>query len=101
VTALRVLPRAWTMLRRERSLWPWALVPFALNLFAFGLAAAAFVAHLDAIAGPLERMLAVATPEHWYGYLWAGPLWLLPRRCGWCWWWRSGSRSTLRSAIGR
>lgn len=77
MTALRVLRRAWTMLRRERSLWPWVLVPFALNLIAFGLAAAVFVAHLDALAGPLERMLAVATPEHWYGYLWAGPLWLL------------------------
>jgi CysZ protein len=77
VTALRVLRRAWTMLRRERSLWPWVLVPFALNLVAFGLAAAAFVANLDAIAGPLERMLAVSAPEHWYGYLWAWPLWLL------------------------
>jgi CysZ protein len=77
VTALRVLRRAWTMLRRERSLWPWVLVPFALNLVAFGLAAAAFVANLDTVAGPLERMLAVATPEHWYGYLVAGPLWLL------------------------
>ena len=65
------------MLRRERSLWPWALVPFALNLVAFGLAAAAFVANLDVVAGPLERMLAVATPEHWYGYIAAGPLWLL------------------------
>jgi len=77
VTALRVLRRAWTMLRRERSLWPWVLVPFALNLVAFGLAAAAFVANLDTIAGPLERMLSVSTPEHWYGYLWTGPLWLL------------------------
>ena len=77
VTALRVLRRAWTMLRRERSLWPWVLVPFALNLVAFGLAAAVFVANLDVVAGPLERMLTVATPEHWYGYIVAGPLWLL------------------------
>ena len=77
MTALRVLRRAWTMLRRERSLWPWVGVPFALNLVAFGLAAAAFVANLDALAGPFERTLAVSVPKHWYGYLWAGPLWLL------------------------
>lgn len=77
MTALRVLRRAWTMLRRERSLWPWVLVPFVLNLVAFGLAAAAFVANLDTVAGPLERVLAVPAPEHWYGYLVAAPFWLL------------------------
>jgi CysZ protein len=65
------------MLRHERALWPWALVPFVLNLVAFGLAAAAFWANLDALAGPLQRFLAVPTPEHWYGYLLAAPLWLL------------------------
>jgi len=75
--SLRVLRRAWTLLRRERALWPWVLVPFALNLLAFGLAAAAFWANLDGLAAPLERFLAVPTPAHWYGYLWAGPLWLL------------------------
>lgn len=77
MTALRVLGRAWTLLRRERALWPWILVPFGLNLLAFGLAAALFWANLDALAAPLERFLAVPAPEHWYGYLWAAPLWAL------------------------
>ena len=77
MTSLRVLRRAWSLLRRERALWPWALVPFALNLLAFGLAAAAFWANLDALAAPLQRLLDVPTPAHWTGYLWALPLWLL------------------------
>jgi hypothetical protein len=56
-TAPRVLRRAAALLRRERSLWPWALVPFVLNLVAFALAATAFIANLDAIAAPLERFV--------------------------------------------
>jgi len=76
-TAPRVLRRAAAMLRRERSLWPWALVPFALNLGAFALAAGVFIAKLGAIAAPLERFLTVPEPTAWYGYLVAAPLWLL------------------------
>jgi len=77
MTSLRVLRRAWAMLRRERALWPWVVVPFALNVLAFGLAAAFFWANLEALAAPLERFLAVPAPAHGYGYLWVGPLWLL------------------------
>jgi CysZ protein len=76
-TAPRVLRRAAEMLRTERSLWPWALVPFALNALAFALAATAFIANLGVLAAPLERFLDVSEPSAWYGYLWAGPLWLL------------------------
>lgn len=76
-TAPRVLRRAVSLLRRERSLWPWVLVPFALNLAAFALAATLFLANLAAIAAPLERLLTVPEPSAWWGYLWAGPLWLL------------------------
>jgi CysZ protein len=65
------------MLRRERSLWPWIAVPFLLNLAAFAAAAALFFEHLGALAGPLERWLEVPTPSHWWGYLLAGPLWVL------------------------
>ena len=73
--ALRALRRSAALLRRERSLWPWAALPLALNALAFGLAVAVFVAHLDALAGPLERGLEVPEPAHWFGYLWAAPLW--------------------------
>jgi CysZ protein len=76
-TAPRVLRRAAVLLRRERSLWPFALVPFALNLAAFALAATAFFAYLDVIAAPLEHVLSVPQPSAWYAYLWAAPLWLL------------------------
>jgi CysZ protein len=75
--ALRALRRAAALLRRERSLWPWAAIPFALNALAFGLAVALFVAHLDTLAAPLERWLELPTPLHWYGYLLAVPLWAL------------------------
>ena len=76
-TAPRVLRRAAAMLRSERSLWPWVAVPFVLNLAAFALAATAFVANLDLLAGPFERLLVVPEPNAWYGYVVAGPLWLL------------------------
>lgn len=65
------------MLRHERALWPWALVPFLLNLAAFGLATWLFVSYLGDLAGPLEHVLLVPEPSHWWGYLWAAPLWLL------------------------
>jgi CysZ protein len=76
-TAPRVLRRAASLLRRERSLWPWVVVPFLLNLAAFALAATFFIANLDSLAAPLERFLSVPEPAAWWGYLWAGPLWLL------------------------
>jgi CysZ protein len=76
-SAPRVLRRAAAMLRRERSLWPWVVVPFVLNLAAFALAMAVFVANLDSLAGPFERLLDVPEPKAWYGYVVAGPLWLL------------------------
>jgi CysZ protein len=76
-TAPRVIRRAAVMLRRERSLWPWVVVPFALNLAAFGLAAAAFLANLGALAAPFERFLDVPAPTAWTGYIVAAPLWLL------------------------
>jgi CysZ protein len=72
-----VLGRGFALLRRERSLWPWAALPFLINLLAFGLAIWAFVANLDAIAGPLERMLDPGEPSAWWGWAWAGPLLLL------------------------
>lgn len=73
----RVLRRAFTLLRTNPSLWPWAALPFLISLLAFALAVWAFVANLDAIAGPLERALDPGEPAEWWGWAWAGPLLLL------------------------
>jgi CysZ protein len=72
-----VLRRAFALLWRERSLWPIAALPFFVNVSAFGLAIWAFVANLEAIAGPIERALDVGEPSVWYGWLWVGPLLVL------------------------
>ncbi len=69
-----VLRRGFALLWRERSLWPVAALPFCVNVAAFGLAIAVFVANLDAIAAPIERALDVGEPSAWYGWLWVGPL---------------------------
>lgn len=79
----RVLGRGFAMLRGHRSLWPWAALPFLLNFAAFALAIWAFVANLDAIAGPLERMLDPGEPSAWWGWAWAGPLLLLAVLARW------------------
>jgi CysZ protein len=73
----RVLGRGFALLRAQPSLWPWALLPFLLNLAAFGLAIWAFAANLDALAGPIERALDPGEPSAWWGWAWAGPLLLL------------------------
>jgi CysZ protein len=72
-----VLRRGFALLWRERSLWPVAALPFLVNVMAFGLAIAAFVAYLDVIAAPIQRALDVGEPSVWYGYLWYGPLLVL------------------------
>jgi CysZ protein len=77
--APRVLARAARLLWRERSLWPWAALPFLLNALAFGLAAALFVTHLDSLAAPVERVFDVARPSAWYGWLVVGPLLLFAK----------------------
>jgi CysZ protein len=74
LAGLRVLRRAFTLLRTNPSLWPWAALPFLVSLLAFGLAIWAFVANLDAIAGPLEHALDPGEPSAWWGWAWAGPL---------------------------
>jgi CysZ protein len=72
-----VLRAGFTLLRTQRSLWPWAALPFLVSLAAFALAIFTFVANLDAIAGPLERALDPGEPSAWWGWAWAGPLLVL------------------------
>jgi len=72
-----VLRRGFALLWRERSLWPVAALPFLVNVAAFGLAIAFFVANLDAIAAPIQHALDPGEPSVWYGWLWVGPLLVL------------------------
>jgi len=74
---LGVLRRGFSLLRTNPSLWPWAALPFLISLLSFALAIWAFVANLDAIAGPLERALDPGEPAEWWGWAWAGPLLVL------------------------
>ncbi len=79
----RVLRRGLALLGSQPSLWPWAALPFLLNVAAFGLAVWAFVANLDALAGPIERALDPGEPSAWWGWAWAGPLLLLAVAVRW------------------
>ena len=72
-----VLRRGFALLWRERSLWPVAALPFFVNVAAFGVAVAVFVANLDVIAAPIQRALDPGEPSVWFGWLWVGPLLVL------------------------
>jgi len=78
-----VLRRGFRLLRSQPSLWPWAALPFVVNLAAFALAIWAFVANLDVLAAPLERALDPGEPSAWWGWAWAGPLLLLAALVRW------------------
>lgn len=77
------IPRAFGLLRRERSLWVWCALPFALNLVFFGLAIAVFIAYYDPLTEGIRSFFATQEPEAWYEWLWVGPLRLL----GWLMQW--------------
>lgn len=67
--------RAFGLLRRERSLWAWCALPFALNVVLFGGAVWAFLSFGYApLVAELEGLLASADPDAWYQWLWVGPL---------------------------
>ncbi len=62
------------LLRRERSLWAWCVLPFALNVVLFGGAIAVFAAYYGPIAEWLQSLLAVGDPGTWFEWLWVGPI---------------------------
>ncbi len=61
------------MLRRERSLWSLALVPFGLSLLAFGLAVAGLAAWGGALHGFVVGWLPELHAQAWWAWLWVGP----------------------------
>jgi CysZ protein len=71
--ALRVRS-ALGLLRRERSLWPYCALPFALNLLLFGTALAVFTSYYPTLTDSISSVLTLSDPEAWYEWLWVGPV---------------------------
>ena len=61
------------LLRRERRLWPLAMVPFLLSLAAFGTAIGLIVAYSGELYGWATAWIPVLEVERWYQWLWIGP----------------------------
>ena len=71
------------MLRRERRLWAWCVLPFCLNLAAFAVAISVIVSHSGVILEPIWAWLQVSEPSVWYAWIWVGPLRLLSGLVKW------------------
>ena len=53
VAGFSLLPRALQMLRVERRLWAWCVLPFCLNLLAFAAAVGLLVSQMSVVAEPI------------------------------------------------
>lgn len=65
------------LLGRERSLWKWAAVPFALCLVALVLGVLALVQWADVLWALCAGWLPSPAVDVWYEWVWLGPLKLL------------------------
>ena len=74
VGGARTIPQALGLLRRERGLWIWCVLPLLVNLLFFGAAIVVFAHYYDAIAARLGELVAAPDPTGWYQWLWVGPL---------------------------
>lgn len=70
----RALADALRLLRTRRELWPLCALPLVINLLVFGLAAWAFSANLDMLAGWIRSGFELGDPQTWYQWIWIGPL---------------------------
>jgi len=61
------------VLRRERRLWPLALLPVLLSLAAFGVSIGLVAANAAEIYGWATDWLPSLSAEHWYEWIWVGP----------------------------
>jgi len=61
------------VLRRERRLWPLALIPVLLSLTAFGVAIGLVAAYAGELYGWASGWLPQLAAERWYEWLWIGP----------------------------
>jgi len=76
-----LLPRAWRLVRAQRSLWAPALVPAALAALCATSAAALVLANATPVLASLSSALPQFDAGQWYSWLWVGPakalVWLL------------------------
>ena len=61
------------VLRRERRLWPLAVLPVLLSLAAFGAAIGVVVAYAGELYAWATAWLPTLEVERWYQWLWIGP----------------------------
>lgn len=83
VAGMVLLPRALQMLRRQRRLWPWCVLPFCLNLLAFAAAIVLLSSQFGVISDPISEWLSPRDPAAWYEWAWIGPLRLLAGLVRW------------------
>lgn len=84
------LRAALVLLRTRRELWALCVLPVALNVALFALAAVCLLSQLDTLSAALGSWLATEDPHAWYGWLWVGPL----RALAWL------ARGLLLAALG-
>jgi CysZ protein len=77
-----LLFEAWRLLRRERSLWPLALVPVAFSACAVALALSLVFAYAGELYVGIESTLPVFDVSAWYQWIWLGPVKLAIRLLG-------------------
>jgi hypothetical protein len=74
---LRLLLEGAGFLRRQPSLWPLAIVPVFLSIFAVAIAGSLFLANLGAIAAWSRTLLPVVEATQGWHWIWVGPATLL------------------------
>lgn len=71
------------LLRRERSLWKLALLPFGIALLTCSVTLALLVAYFDVLHGFVTGWMPTLEAEAWYHWLWVAPARVLGWGIGW------------------
>lgn len=66
--------RGFLLLKNQRLLWKWAVLPSAVNFVVFFIVFALFLQVFDDLYRLVTGFLAVAPPTAWYAWLWVAPL---------------------------
>jgi len=69
----RLLFEGFSLLRRERGLWPLAWVPLFFSLLTAGATMALLYANAGELYGLIDAGLPVLDVDAWYQWLWIGP----------------------------
>ena len=73
LSGFRLPLEGWRLLRRERSLWPLAVLPVLISMLVLSAAVAGVVAYAAEIHGWATDWTPVLTAERWWEWLWIGP----------------------------